>query len=45
VGKGTDRYSVGRGLEFPPEDVALVWHWSDVRVLDRFMVFCVAHLR
>src|SRR5260221_2386013 len=43
LGKGTDRSSVGIGLELPPEDVAPVWHWSDVRVLDRCMVFCVAH--
>ena len=43
LGKGTDRSSVGIGLELPPEDVAPVWHWGDVRVLDRCMVFCVAH--
>ena len=43
LGKGTDRSSVGLGLEFPPEDVGVVWHWSDPWVLDRCMVFCVAH--
>jgi len=43
LGKGTDRSSVGIGLELPPEDVAPVWHCGDERVLDRCMVFCVAH--